>query len=211
MKNLNIIRITREEDAQMHTLEAIMAATIMVVIILFAVQATSLTPLTSSTANAHIESQMYIIGQDMLTALDHSSNGQNSDLKNETINWNGEMYVWNGTDYQSDDNKNNSLEGPVVDLIKPILVDNGIAHNIEFTYSSISESENYTRYSEKLENYYIYNGDPSDNAVIVSRKVLLSESDVGSSYEAVTGIPDVDGNATALYNIIDVKLTLWRM
>ncbi|UGV41931.1 hypothetical protein J7W08_07450 [Methanococcoides orientis] len=195
----------------MHTLEAIMAATIMVVIILFAVQATSLTPLTSSTANAHIESQMYIIGQDMLTSLDHSSNGQNSDLKDEIINWNGEMYVWNGTNYQSDDNKNNSLDGPVVDLLKLILVDYGIAHNIEFTYSSISESGNYTKYNEKLENYYIYNGDPSDNAVIVSRKVLLSESDVGSSYKTATGIPDVDGSTTALYNIIDVKLTLWRM
>ncbi|NOR48135.1 MAG: hypothetical protein GQ533_08855, partial [Methanosarcinaceae archaeon] len=47
-----------DQLAQMHTLEAVMASTIMVMVIVFAVQATSLTPLTSSTANAHIEAQL---------------------------------------------------------------------------------------------------------------------------------------------------------
>ncbi|WP_167879437.1 hypothetical protein [Methanococcoides sp. NM1] len=202
MISQRIFDIRDDQGAQMHTLEAIMAATIMVAILLFAVQATSLTPLTSSTANAHIESQIYIMGQDMLTALDHAPYGQNSDLKNEIINWNGEMYVWNGTNYQSDDNKSNSLNGTVVDMLELVAVENGIAHNIQFSYSTASGREN----------YYIYNGDPSDNAVIISRKVLLSDSDVGNTtfYETTTSIPDID-TTTALYNIVDVKLTLWRM
>lgn len=202
MRSLSISDIGNDQDAQMHTLEAIMAATIMVMILLFAVQATSLTPLTSSTANAHIESQIYIMGQDVLTALDYAPHGQNSDLKNEIVDWNGEMYVWNGTHYQSDDNENNSLDGPLVDMLELVAVENGIAHNLQFSYSTSSEREN----------YYIYNGDPSDNAVIVSRKVLLSDSDVGNTttYETTTGIPDID-DTTSLYNIVDVKLTLWRM
>ncbi|WP_440953519.1 DUF7288 family protein [Methanococcoides sp. FTZ1] len=206
MRGVKIVEIRNSQSAQMHTLEAIMAATIMVVIILFAVQATSLTPLTSSTANAHIESQMYMMGQDMLTALDYAPHGQSSALKDAIINWNGEPYVWNGTNYQSDYNKNNSLNGPIVDMLELVVVKNGIAHNVEFTYSTVSEFDGYSEYQQKLDNYYIYNGDPSDNAVIISRKVLLSDSDV----KTTTKIPDID-DTTALYNIVDVKLTLWRM
>ncbi|AKB85752.1 hypothetical protein MCMEM_1699 [Methanococcoides methylutens MM1] len=187
----------------MHTLEAIMAATLMVVIIIFAVQATSLTPLTSSTANAHIESQMYMMGQDMLTALDHSPNGQNSDLKDAIIEWDGERYVWDGNKYKSDENESNILSGPVVDMFELSTVRNGIAHNLQFTYIDEEGSETTD---------YIYNGEPSDNAVIVSRKVLISDSDIENyaSYIDSTKISDID-NTTALYNIIDVKLTLWRM
>ncbi|WP_445474697.1 DUF7288 family protein [Methanococcoides methylutens] len=203
MRSLSMPNLGKDQDAQMHTLEAIMAATIMVAILIFAVQATALTPLTSSTANAHIESQMYVIGQDMLTALDHAPYDQNSDLKEAIIEWNGEMYVWNGTHYQSDYNKSNSLDGSVVDMLEFVAVKNGIAHNIEFMYND-EDSTNTEA--------YIFSGQPSDNAVIVSRKVLLSNSDIvnSTSYEATTDIPDID-TTTALYNIVDVKLTLWRM
>lgn len=192
-----------DKSAQMHTLEAIMAATIMVVVLLFAVQATALTPLTSSTANAHIESQIYIMGQDVLTALDYAPYGQDSDLKEMILDWNGEMYVWNGTHYKSDFNESNLLDGPEVEILELIAVRNGIAHNVDFTFKEGNSTKTWA---------YIYNGNPSDNAVIVSRKVLLSDSDITSpiSYEDDTDIADIDGT-TALYNIVDVKLTLWRM
>ncbi|KGK98004.1 hypothetical protein LI82_09660 [Methanococcoides methylutens] len=211
MRYQKIFDIRNDQNAQMHTLEAIMAATLMVVILIFAVQATALTPLTSSTANAHIESQMYTMGQDMLMALDHTPHGQNSsDLKEAILIWNGETYTWNNTIYKSNDDENSPLEGPVVDLLDHILVKKGIAHNVEFSYSTVSGSDNYFGYNEGPKNYYIFNGQPSDNAVIVSRKVLLSDSDVGALYEDTTGIPDID-DTTALYNIVDVRLTLWRM
>jgi hypothetical protein len=48
--------------------------------------------------------------------------------------------------------------------------------------------------------------------VIVSRKVVLSNNDLAnpSSFENRTSIPDMD-NTTDFYNIVDVKLTMWRM
>jgi hypothetical protein len=210
MKYPRIFDIRKDQNAQMHTLEAIMAATLMVVVLIFAVQATALTPLTSSTANAHIESQMYTMGQDMLMALDYAPYDQDSDLKEAILNWNGETYTWNNTIYKSNDDENNSLEGPVVDMLDLILVKKGIAHNVEFSFNTVSGSDNYFGYNEGPENYYIFNGQPSDNAVIVSRKVLLSDSDVGALYEDTTSIPDID-DTSELYNIIDVRLTLWRM
>lgn len=50
--------LKKDPFGQIHTLEAVTATMIMVSVIVFTVQATSLTPLTSSTANAHIEAQM---------------------------------------------------------------------------------------------------------------------------------------------------------
>jgi hypothetical protein len=85
-----------------------------------------------------------------------------------------------------------------------ITIPRGIAHNIHFTW--INEE------GVSIARPYIYNGDPSDNAVIVSKKVVLSDYEVGnvSSFAANTGIPDID-NSTAFYNIVNVKMTLWRM
>lgn len=193
-----------DQLAQMHTLEAIMAATIMVMVIVFAVQATSLTPLTSSTANAHIEAQLQTIGQDILSALDYSQYDQNSDLKKDILNWNGDEYAWNSVSYKSRANASNSLNSSMEDIFTYILVPRGIAHNVQFTHTSDTG-----RFSSI---FYIYDGDPSDNAVIVSRKVVLSDPDIGdtSAFQANTGIVDID-DTTDLYNIIDVKLILWRM
>ncbi|MCL7410924.1 MAG: hypothetical protein M8350_03820 [Methanosarcinaceae archaeon] len=205
--NRNDILLGLENDqlAQMHTLEAIMASTIMVMIIVFAVQATSLTPLTSSTANAHIEAQLQVIGQDMLSALDYSQYDQRSDLKNDILNWNGNEYVWNGTSYYSDTpNASSTLNSSITDMLTYIAIPRGIAHNVQFTHMSDTG-----RFSSI---FYIYNGDPSDNAVIISRKVVLSNPDIGntSTFQANTGIVDID-DTTDLYNIINVKLILWRM
>lgn len=194
-----------DQTAQMHTLEAIMASTIMVMIIVFAVQATSLTPLTSSTANAHIEAQLQTIGQDMLNVLDHSQYDQNSNLKNDILDWGGDVYVWNGSSYESLGNtsallNNSSIGG----MLEYIAIPRGIAHNVQFTH--MIDTGKFSTTS------YIYNGDPSDNAVIISKKVLLSDQDIDgtSTFMINTGIVDIDVD-TDIYNIVDVKLTLWRM
>ena len=203
-RNDSLFGSVRGQLAQMHTLEAIMAATIMVSIIVFAVQATSLTPLTSSTANAHIEAQLQTMGQDMLSAIDYAQYDQRSELKNDILDWNGDEYAWGGDSYESRSNASITLDSSMVDMLTYIAIPRGIAHNVQLSHMSDTG-----RFSSI---FYIYNGDPSDNAVIVSRKVLLSNPDIGntSTFQTNTGIIDID-DTTDLYNIIDVKLILWRM
>lgn len=191
----------------MHTLEAVMASTIMVMVIVFAVQATSLTPLTSSTANAHIEAQLQTIGQDMLSALDNSQYDQISDLKNDILNWDGYEYVWEDDEYDSiSDNEDDTHlnDSAIANMLLYVAMPRGIAHNVQF--ANMDESGRFSTRS------YIYNGAPSDNAVIVSRKVVLSNPDINdtSDFFKRTGIYDIDGD-TDFYSIVDVKLTLWRM
>lgn len=189
----------------MHTLEAIMASLIMVAIIVYTVQATSLTPLTSSTANAHIEAQLQTMGQDMLNALSYSPYGQDSDLKTDLLNWDGEQYVWNGTVYKTVRTPTHELQdSSLAETLEFIAVKRGIAHNVHFGW--VNEE------GVSVSRRYIYNGDPSNNAVVISKRVQLSDADVGDkiSFEARTGIPDA-GNGTDFYNMVNVRMTLWRM
>ncbi|WP_340820199.1 hypothetical protein [Methanolobus sp. WCC4] len=196
-------RIKTDTSAQLHTLESLITLILITGVIVFTVQATSLTPLTSSTANAHIEAQLQTLAQDMLSVLDHSTSGQNSSLKDDILNWNGEEYAWNSTDYVSEENSiltGSSTANILMDIITP----KGIAHNVEFAMISDTGSI--------MTLPYIFNGEPSDNAVVVSRRVLLSNSDMSNptQFQYTTGIPDAD-KSTDFYNLIDVKLTLWRM
>ncbi|WMW21555.1 hypothetical protein RE476_09160 [Methanolobus mangrovi] len=188
--------------AQLHTLEALMALIIITGIIIFTVQATSLTPLTSSTANAHIEAQLQTLAQDMLTVLDHSQSGHNSSLKEDILNWDGDEYAWNSTAYHSE--LNNTLTSSSTEILKSVIVPKGIAHNVEFAVINDAGAV--------MTLPYIYNGEPSDNAVTVSRRILLSNSDISNSsqFQSYTGIADAD-TSTDFYNLIDVKMTLWRM
>lgn len=194
----------KEDFAQIYTLEALVALTIIIGVIIFSVQATSLTPLTSSTANAHVETQLYTLGQDVLNLLDYSQYGEASDLKNDILNWDGYGYTWNSVTY-SNKNYNVSLtNSSTADVLESIVTPKGIAHNVEFTW--IDDKGN------TITLPYIYNGQPSNNAVTTSKKVLISDSDIQnpSQFVANTGIADLD-TSTDFYVLIDVKLTMWRM
>ncbi|MCQ6961720.1 DUF7288 family protein [Methanolobus chelungpuianus] len=198
-------------SAQIYTLEALMALLLIIGVIIFTVQATSLTPLTSSTANAHIEAQLQILGQDMLNSLDYAEYGQDSPLKRDILNWDGAYYTWDSCEYSSV-NGDVLTNSSTAEILKTVAAGKGIAHNVEVAWlrEDLKDSHKYTYRWEK----YIYNGEPSDNAVIITKRILLSDTDFPnmdpSSFRQNTGIRDAD-TGTDFYNVVDVKLTLWRM
>jgi hypothetical protein len=193
-----------DEKAQMHTLEGVAAATIMLLVIVYAIDATSMTPLTSSTANVHVETELQVLGQDILGALDYSEPGYNSKLKNDVLIWDGNMYIWSGTQYIQNGNPDNNLTNNLTAILNATLVSQGIAHNVEITFLDNSTSM-------PASQYMIYDGNPSNNAVIVSRKIVLYDSD----FNILNQNNPIYGNDiyhfTNLYNIVEVRLTLWRM
>jgi hypothetical protein len=209
-----------DEKAQLHTLEAMAAATMLLLVIIYAIDATSMTPLTSSTANVHVETELQLLGQDILSSLDYAEPGYSSELKNFIASWNGEQYIWNGKNYIYP--QNNCTLSPdntsIVDILNKTLVTKGIAHNIELTF--LETQDNSTGLKSKL---LIYNGEPSNNAVIISRKIVLQgiDIDLNSNENEDCGSDDDNPNSTRpikdidpstnLYNIVDVKLILWRM
>lgn len=193
-----------DDKAQLHTLEGVAAATVMLLVIVYALDSTAMTPLTSSTANVHAETELQVLGQDVLSALDYAEPGYNSKLKNDVLNWDGSTYIWTASNYSKiyigQVNNSNKLDNNLTKILNNTFVRQGIAHNVVLTFL-----DNLTLLpsSQKV----IYNGDPSDNAVIVSRKIVLHSSDTINPGNPIKNID----NSTDLYNIVDVKLILWRM
>jgi len=206
-----------DDKAQLHTLEGVAAATIILLVIIYAIDATSLTPLTSTSSNVHIEKELEFLGQDILNYLDYSEPGYGSKLRDDITNWDGSTYIWNGSAYMNDDNlmlNNSNLTSIFIQTLNK----RGIAHNVELTFIDNSSFLPVTR-------TMIYNGDPSNNAVIVSRKIVLQNigskngtlqrnDDRGKDEDNISKeneiIPDIDPS-TNFYNIVDVKIVMWRM
>jgi hypothetical protein len=192
-----------DENGQLHTLEGVAASTLILLVIIYAIDATSMTPLTSSTSNVHIETELLVLGQDILNNLDYSDPGYNSNLTNDILNWDGGTYILSdGKNYYIGGNTSTPpLNNSITYILYSTLVKKGIAHKVEFTYLD----NNGTSFSTDS---MIDNGNPSDNAVIVSRKIVLQNlqnSVAPSGYP----IPDIDPS-TNFYNIVLIKLYLWR-
>jgi hypothetical protein len=207
-----------DDNAQLHTLEGVASATIILLVIIYAIDATSLTPLTSTSSNVHIEKELEFIGQDILNYLDYSEPGYGSKLKNDITNWNGSSYTWNGSAYMVPENRNLVLNNSLTSICIQTLNKRGIAHNVELTFIENSSMLPVTK-------TMIYNGDPSNNAVIVSRKIVLQNTgskygtiqrndDLGKDEDSIITeneiIKDVDPS-TNFYNIVEVKIVMWRM
>jgi hypothetical protein len=186
-----------DENAQLHTLEGVAAATLLLLVIIYAIDATSMTPMTSSTSNVHVESELRAMGQDILNSMDYAEPGYNSRLKNDIISWDGSEYIWNGSSYLTKDGASN-LSNNLSFNLNNTLIRHGIAHNVEILFLG-----NDTLNNKKM----IYNGDPSYSAVIISRKIVLQDTD--SPPNPINPIKDID-LSTNFYNIVEVKLVLWR-
>jgi len=194
-----------DEKAQLHTLEGVAAATLILLVIIYAIDATSMTPLTSSTSNAHVQSELVALGQDILNTLDYEEPGYNSKLKNDILNWDGNQYIWNGYDYILDGGTNYLNNSNLSSILKKTLISQGIAHKVEIVYLINSSNNIITSAPDKM----IDAGIPSNNAVIVSRKIVLQDTDCTGGGCNSGKYLDIDPS-TNLYNIVDIKLILWR-
>lgn len=210
---------SEEEDiGQLHTLEGLAAAVLMVLVLVFIVQATSITPLTSSAANLHVEAQLQFYGRDLLAALDdpfvdgpfNGTPGNLSVLEYELLRWDGEEYVWDGSRYVQTSNTNVSMNSsPMFRLLRDVLATDGIAHNLEVFYV-----DNTT--GLLAQKRWIWNGNPSLNAITVSGALVLHDNTtlLFPLFYTNTSIADIDTQVCppgCMYNVVDARLTLWRL
>ena len=184
--------LMKNDHGQLYTLEGAATAIMMIIMIVFIIKASPLTPLTSSTSHQQVEAQLETTGNDLLIVLDYvPEDGEDSTLKQALINWDG-----TGTLGQYP-----PQSGPVTDMndiFKAVFLRYGTAYNLEVAF--LNEDEEW----ETLPIFW--NGRPSDNSVLVTRKVAIHNSDnITAPF-----IPDLSDNSD-FYNILDIKLTLWRM
>jgi len=186
--------------AQAHTLEAFMAALLLVAGLIIATQATAVTPLSASTSNQHIENQEAIGAADVL-----ATTNERGDLRETLLYWeDGEFVGADDPGYYTgmvDD------ENPVHGAFEEAFDARGVAFNVDVLYFE----EDGTRDDQRM----VDQGDPSDNAATASIRVPLYTDDElhgGDSIAAETYFapPDSDARGT-LYTVVEVRIVVWRV
>jgi hypothetical protein len=195
---------SNDTRGQAYTLEAIIAALLIVSSLTFALQVTAVTPLSASTSNQHIENQQRASANGVLTAAQESGA-----LKDAVLYWNdtddGRFYNTTTFDYYTNQYPNNEFGN----ITNRAFSGRGLAVNVELHTPGQSSPQP-----------MVYRGEPSDNAVTASRMITLYDEDTltapghentnissASSYgRAVPENPNSD-----VYNVVRVEVTVWRM
>lgn len=194
---------------QVHTVEAFVAAFLLLAGVTFAMQATAVTPLSASTSNQHIENQHRGIANDLLAAAD-----ERGELSEAVLFWNASDESFRETGergyYVSGGPPNGFGES-----LDRAFGDRRIAFNVRVVYHRTDGTVASVRMVDM--------GTPTDNAVSASRTVTLyddsrltSEAGPGATLaevnESSTGsfyAPDVSEGP--LYNVVEVRIVAWRM
>ena len=197
------------DRGQAFTLEAFTAALLLVSGVIFALQATAVTPLSASTSNQHIQNQQRLAANDLLAAAE-----ENGSLRDAVVYWN--------TTTEAPHNATNAgyyADGgpPMVfgEMLDRTFKDEQIAFNVYLGYWNGNETTDIPM---------VFMGSPSDNAVAASRALTLYND---------TRLRDVDNNPTGttvaqaaaagefyapdaalgspFFNIVEVRIVVWRM
>lgn len=200
-----------ETRAQVYTLEGFAAAFIIVLALIFSLQAIGITPTSSSTASQAIELHNYRMTDDVL-----SQSKANGELKAALLYWNGtrgefgESLVERGHyagrlgNTVPDATENDAGTGNLNETLQS-LHRRGIAHNIHL-------------FCDGDRHRFVYNGQPSENSVTASVTVQMYDQDnvtlTGGGEKKLSNVDyvcdDVHGD-TDLYNVVEVRITAWRM
>ncbi|SHH31941.1 DUF7288 family protein [Halobaculum gomorrense] len=191
--------------AQAHTLEGFAAAIVVLSGVVFALQATAVTPLTASTSNQHIENQQAAVAEGTLAAAE-----ANGTLAPTLLHWNssGERFIGSGSDGVF---ANGGPPTPFGATLNRTFGADRVAFNVEIGYRTATGESESTQ--------VIRMGSPSDNAVFASRTVAVFDNDPlgdGSgnvSSAAASGsfyASDADPDGP-LFNVMEVRIVVWRI
>jgi len=175
---------------QAHTLEAFVAALLVLGGVVFAIQATAVTPLSASTSNQHIENQQQAQASDLLAAA-----AANGTLRGAVI----EAY-----EIDSPYTNSGSMDGFAFGTaLNRMFGESRIAFNVWVTTATGGGAE------------LVDQGTPTDNAVTSSHPVvLLDDTPTGngtvSTWASGPGIEDASPD-TELFGVMEVHITVWRI
>lgn len=195
----------------MHVLEAITAGVIIFGTIVFAIQSTAITPLTGSTSNQHIENQHQKMADGALqsanTVIVDEQNGTTA-VEHAVLNWNETTDTFNNATASAYTQAPPNQFG---DILRQTFRNRQVATNINLAYTIDQGNITVTQ-------PMITQGRPSGNAVTATTTITLLDDDkltapgTGANVTASTSylIPDASPQ-TQLYNVVTVKLIVWRI
>ncbi len=174
---------------QAHTVEAFAAAVLIVGGLIFATQATAVTPLSASTSNQHIENQQKASVEGLLAA-----SATDGSLEAAVLDWNATRGTFEGA--PESDTYASAPDHEFGDALSGTLSSRQIAFNVLVRYPDGDGGTD----TEPM----IRMGEPSDNAVSATRSIGLYDDDVPTGFYA----PDIDDSK--LYTVVEVEVVAWR-
>ncbi|ARS88873.1 DUF7288 family protein [Natrarchaeobaculum aegyptiacum] len=202
------------DRGQAYTLEGFISAMVLVMAVLFALQAVVLTPSTGGLADRSIQAQMQQEAQDALVVAD-----QDGDLTETILYWDGEggfgdtdisenpnREADNGT-YSTDQFANVSTLGQIMNQS---FAQQGWNYNVEIHYTD-DDGDFETK-------SLVYQGSPSSGAQTASYTIAVLDDDQAYDGSNWMNVSDVNGDARTIpkaepnepvYNVVEVRLTIW--
>lgn len=197
-----------QNRGQAYTLEAFIAALLLVSSLTFALQVTAVTPLSASTANQHIENQQRASASGLLAA-----SHENGTLKEAVLYWNAENETFHDATriYYYTNGYPDIAFGNMTDRA---FGGRGLAVNV------LVHTEDQAR-PQRI----VYNGEPSNNAASASRTVTLYDNDKLRNADRSEGrtLSEVDddtneqfyasdaSDSSQVYHVVRVEVVVWRM
>ena len=191
--------------AQAHTVEAFAAAVLIIGGLIFATQATAVTPLSASTSNQHIENQQQASIEGLL-----ATSAENGDLAEAVLYWDTEEEEFAGAP-ESGAYAEGPPETPFGEALNELLLDRRIAFNVAVRYPESGGGTD----TEPM----VQMGQPSNNAVAATRSIGLYDGSqlsvdgddrtLGALDDGEFYAPDIapDGE---LYTVVEVEVVAWR-
>lgn len=195
-----------ERRGQVFTLEAFIAALLVLSSVAFALSVTAATPLSASTASQHVETQQAAVGGGLLGAA------QATDLIRPTLlGWDDGIGQFHGAADRGF-HRTCAFGTDFGRLLEASLQDHGIACNVGLSHLTVTGEVRHDR--------LVYLGEPSANAVRVRTSVVLYDDDIlidAAGSPTTTRLVDAQTFYAAdaaptdrLYNVIVVEVSLWR-
>lgn len=193
---------------QAFTLEGVVASMLIIsVALIFSLQITAITPLSASTSSQHIENQQAELAQGVLETAERE------ELVQTVLYWNETQ----GKFHNSDEDGQYRVDPPNISFpqrIDDVLIEKGIGVNIELTYYNNPDTYGDSKIS------YFSSGVPSTHGYSIERAVPIYENDPiydsngnpsGKTVNETNLYLDNAYEDSELYNIIIIKLTVWRI
>ncbi|MFD1587295.1 hypothetical protein ACFR9U_09885 [Halorientalis brevis] len=191
--------------AQVHTLEAIVGALLLLTSVVFALQMTAVTPLSASTSSQHIENQQQASVEGVL-----ASAAESGALRRAVLYWNE-----TGERFQNTSSETfYTIKAPPNEFGRTLerqFGDRGVAYNVRVYYRTASGNVG--------EQLMVNQGEPSDNAVMSARTVVLTDDArlynesgerPGTSVEDSYMSNDVAKNSP-VHTVVRVEVIVWRI
>jgi len=195
--------------AQAHTLEAFVAGLLVLSGLVFALQATAVTPLSASTSNQHVGNQQRAAAVGVLDSAE-----ANGTLRDAVVYWN--------TSGSGDGNFRNATEGTYSNggppnafgrALNETFGERRVAFNVQVKWFDADRNETNARPMVDM-------GSPSDDAVVASRTVTLyDDTRLAGPSSGNVSAASADGNfyvpdaarGERLFNVVEVRIVVWRI